>query len=323
MARRAGESALSLHFISPGLQTSVQDLGRPGLMHCGIPRGGAADPLALQFANLLLGNPADNPALEITLIGPEIEFHCDLSIAVCGGQFEMTLNDNSVGNDEVIPVRRGDTLQFGRLHSGARAYLALAGQMDIPPLFASASTHLQSGFGGLSGSAVKKGDTIPVRHSRNTKQRRLEAQYRLRYTSHPQLRLVTGAEEGYFDPDSRERLYSETYQVSAQSNRMGIRLSGAELHCMEKAQVMSSGLCPGTVQVPPSGQPIVSFVEGQTIGGYPRIAHVISADQHLLGQLQAHDRVSFARVSTAQAQEILAGKANLLKSLRANLSSST
>lgn len=310
---------MSMRFIQGGLQTSVQDFGRSGMMRYGIARGGAADPMAMQLANLLLGNSPGNPVLEAALVGPSIEFQCDISIAITGAQFVLTLDGEVVDNDRIIQVKRGSTLSFGRLVSGARAYIAFAGRIEVPPVFASASTHLLSGFGGCCGRAIKKGDVIPFAETRTVGSRRLEGEYRLRYTQHPQLRLVAGAEEDYFAPDTIDRFYSQVFKVTAQSNRMGIRLAGSALRCGNQSQVISSGLCPGTVQIPPDGKPIVSFVEGQTIGGYPRIAHVISADQHLLGQLKANDRVSFTRVSLAQAHRILEGKSALLRRLEAEL----
>lgn len=308
---------MSMRFIQAGLQTSVQDFGRTGMMRYGISRGGAADPVAMQLANLLLGNPLENPVLEVALVGPSIEFQCDISIAISGAQFELTLDGETVDSDQVIQVARGNTLSFGRLISGARAYIAFAGRMELPPVFGSFSTHLLSGFGGCCGKAIKKGDVIQFAEMRTVGSRRLEGEYRLRYTQHPQLRLVAGAEANYFSRDTLNRFYSQTCQVTTQSNRMGIRLVGNPLYCENHSQVISSGLCPGTVQIPPDGKPIISFVEGQTIGGYPRIAHVINADQHLLGQLKANDRVSFTKVSLAQAHKILEGKSALLKRLEA------
>ncbi|MFC6634534.1 biotin-dependent carboxyltransferase family protein [Microbulbifer taiwanensis] len=306
-----------MRIIRAGLQTSVQDLGRSGSMRYGVPRGGAADPVAMQLANLLLGNPPGNPVLEVTLDGPSIEFQCDISIAIVGAQFDLALNGEPVECDRVLQIESGDRLTFGRLLSGARAYIALAGQMKLPAIFGSHSTSIIAGFGGLCGRAIEKGDAIEILEARTVDHRRLEGEYRLRYTRHPQLRVVTGAEENHFGREAIDHFYSQTYQVTAQSNRMGIRLAGDALRRGNQSQVVSSGLCPGTVQIPPDGRPIISFIEGQTIGGYPRIAHVISADLHLLGQLQANDRLDFTPVSVAQAHKILEVKSGLLERLMA------
>ncbi|WP_323847341.1 biotin-dependent carboxyltransferase family protein [Microbulbifer magnicolonia] len=310
---------MSIRFLKSGLQTSVQDLGRTGLMRYGISRGGAADSVAMTLANLLLGNPPENPALEVTLTGPSVEFQCDISIAIVGADFELQLNNHDVESNRVLQIKCGDTLSFGGLRSGARAYIAFSGQMELPLVLDGFSTYLLGEFGGLEGRAIRAGDTIHFRRIRRVRPLCLEEKFRLKYTGHPRLRVVAGAEEPYFSDEAQRAFYRQAFRVSAQSNRMGIRLSGDALGVKEMPQLVSSGLCPGTIQVPPSGQPIVSFVEGQTIGGYPRIAHVISADQHMLGQLKPNDRASFSKVSLRQAREILAGKVRLMDQLQAAL----
>lgn len=306
---------MTLHFIESGLQTCVQDEGRPGMMHWGVPRGGAADPLAMALANLLLRNAPGHPCIEIALSGPVIEFSVDISVAVCGARFDLRLNGEPVANDEVIQVRRGDRLSFGAVQSGARAYLALAAEMDLPPIYGSRSTHLIARFGGLSGRAIKAGDRISLGHCRLEPYRALPGDYRINYRTRPLLRVVAGAEARYFEAAAIRAFYGGGFTVSPQSNRMGIRLTGEPLTVAGMPQMISSGLCPGTVQVPPNGLPIVSFVEGQTIGGYPRIAHVISADLHRLAQLAPNARLDFELVSQHRAHRILREKARLLAAL--------
>lgn len=304
-----------LRILKPGLQTSLQDGGRMGWMQYGIARGGAADPVAMRLANSLLRNPAGHPCLEVTLTGPELEFTADLSIAICGARFALTHNGCSVDNNCVIQIRKGDVLQFGPLQSGARAYLAFAAEPQLAAVFDSFSTYLQAGFGGVRGRALRAGDQIPLQNCRREKSRQLADGYQLKYTGRPQLRVIDGAEAGLFARDQRELFYRTAYRVSPQSNRMGIRLLGDTLNTEGLPQMTSSGLCPGTVQIPPDGQPIISFVEGQTIGGYPRLAHVISADQHLLAQLKPRDKLDFQRVDLETAVRILCDKTALLARL--------
>ncbi|MFV8784142.1 biotin-dependent carboxyltransferase family protein [Microbulbifer sp. SA54] len=306
---------MSLHFISPGLQTSIQDGGRPGMLRWGVPPGGAADPFAMALANLLLGNVPTQPCLEVTLSGPVIEFSASLCIAICGAHFELELNGTKVENDRVIAIAPGDQLSFGKRLNGCRAYLALSAEFELPEVFHSQATHLQSAFGGLDGRAVGAGNTLHLRDCRRVPERALPDRYRLRYSGRPLLRVLAGAESHLFPQAALDAFNDGHYAVSPQSNRMGIRLEGTPLETSDLPQMISSGLCPGTVQVPPGGQPIISFVEGQTIGGYPRIAHVISADLHLLGQLQARDRIDFETVSLTQAHRILRDKAHLLSAL--------
>lgn len=306
---------MSMKILKPGLQSSIQDGGRPGMMRWGLSRGGAADTFAMALANLLLDNPLDHPCIEVALTGPTIEFTQSLSIAVCGACFDLQLNDAPVANDRVIRVRTGDTLTFGKLQSGARAYLALAADIDLAPIQGSLATHLIAGFGGLHGAAFRAGDLIPLRCRRQVAERSLPRRYCLDYRTRPLLRVVAGAESALFAAAATDSFYRGQFSVSSQSNRMGIRLSGEPLTTEQLPQVVSSGLCPGTVQVPPNGLPIISFVEGQTIGGYPRLAHVISADLHRLGQLQASDRVDFEPVDQRTALRILRNKHKVLGDL--------
>ena len=306
---------MTLRILKPGLQTTIQDAGRPGNLRWGLSRGGAADTFAMALGNLLLGNPASHPCLEVTLTGPAIEFTCDASIAVTGAHFELLLNDSPVENDRVISVCAGDHLHFGALKSGVRAYIALAGDIDLKPKMDSLSTHVIAGFGGLEGRALKAGDQIPLRNCRPVQARDLPARYRLDYRARPLLRTVAGLEMKYFSSDAREQFFAGGFKVSGQSNRMGIRLEGNALDVDNMPQQISSALCPGTVQVPPNGQPIISFVEGQTIGGYPRIAHVISADLHRLGQLSPGARLDFELVEPSVARKILRKKSRLLVEL--------
>lgn len=306
---------MSVHFIQPGLQTSIQDGGRPGMLRMGVPRGGAADTFAMALANLLLANPPTHPCIEVSLTGPDLEFTCNLSIAVTGARFDLKHNGNPVPNNEVLQMKTGDRLQFGALQSGARAYIALAAEMDLPTVFDSFSTHLISAFGGYCGRAIHAGDRITLRHCRREPHRQLPTRYHLNYRARPLLRVVPGCEAGHFSPAAVDAFQCGEFRVSPQSNRMGIRLIGEPLPIENTRQVMSSGLCPGTVQVPPNGLPIISFVEGQTIGGYPRIAHVISADLHCLGQLQADSLLNFEPVDLRSAHQILREKSQLLTQL--------
>ncbi|MBY6212909.1 biotin-dependent carboxyltransferase family protein [Microbulbifer agarilyticus] len=306
-----------LNILSGGLQTSIQDGGRRGWMRYGVAPGGAADPVAMAIANQLLGNQPAAACLEVTMVGPKIQFGGELCLAVCGARFDLALNDMPIENDTSIHVRPGDILSFGALRSGARAYLAVSADIQVPKVFGSLATQIQVGLGGFHNRALKTGDSIPLCNVRVPATRQLPVEFRLNYTGRPQLRVIDGAETQYFTSQDRERFTSTTYAVSAQSNRMGIRLEATPFDTSELPQMTSSGLCPGTIQVPPSGQPIVSFVEAQTIGGYPRIGHIIEADQHLLGQLKPRDRVNFTPVTLDIGHRLLREKHALLAQLPA------
>lgn len=292
---------MSLRFIKPGLQTSIQDIGRVGFMHQGISRSGAMDNVSLQLANWLVSNPLNQAAIEVTLVGPTIEFTHNLSIAICGAEFELTLNDEPVLNNETLHVNVGDVLTFKKLRSGMRAYLALAGDFSDESLFGSQSTHLTAGFGGHEGRTFQKNDLLALNATRHVNKRILPGAYRPTFSGNYLLRCCDGLEMEQFSQKNLEAFYNFSYTVSHDSNRMGLRLEGEPLLNEDSLSIVSSGLVIGSIQVPPSGLPIISSVDGQTIGGYPRIANVISADVNILGQLKAGDKVSFLSVSRQKA----------------------
>lgn len=306
---------MSLHFIKAGLQTSIQDAGRFGFMHQGISRSGAMDPLSLQLANWLVSNPLNQAAIEITLVGPTIEFSQNLSIAICGAEFDLTLNGEPIFNNETINVKTGDILEFKRLCHGARAYLAIAGKLNVDRLFESQSTHLTARLGGYKGRQFKANDVLGIQPGDEIRKHTLPETYRPTFTGSYQLRCCHGIETDRFDQESLDSFYHSTYKVSNDANRMGLRLEGKPLSLNTAKDIVSSGLIQGTIQVPPSGLPIISSVDGQTIGGYPRVANVISSDLNMLGQLKPGDKISWLLVSRDKAWQLLQQKQTFLNKL--------
>jgi len=306
---------MSLKFIKPGIQTSLQDAGRFGFMHQGVSRSGAMDPLSLQLANWLVSNSLNQAAIEVTLVGPTIEFMQNLSIAICGAEFDMTLNDEPVFNNKTIHINAGDVLAFKGLRKGTRAYLAVAGECNVESIFGSQATHLTAGFGGFNGRQFETNDVLEFDSARQVLDRVLPKEYRPMFSGNYLLRCCAGLEEEQFEQESLDAFYDTTYTISVDSNRMGLRLEGQAIPLKESMSIVSSGLVQGSIQVPPSGLPIISSVDGQTIGGYPRIANVISADLTLLGQLKAGDKVSCLSVSRQDAWQQLDKKQKFLNSL--------
>ena len=306
---------MSLTFLKPGLQTSIQDLGRCGKMHFGINQSGAMDFLSLKLANWLVGNPLNSPCLEIALVGPTIKFKASTSIAICGAEFDIYHNGDLVFNDETIQICKGDILEFDKLRSGARAYLAIAGKLKCEKQFGSYSTHLMAHFGGFQGRQLKTGDKIKIKDPRLNDVKVLEKKLRLKYLGNYLIRFTEAVESSFFSPESRRQFTQNEYKVSADSNRMGLRLVGHPISPQTNEQVVSSGLVPGTIQVPSSGLPIITGVDGQTIGGYPRIGNVISADLSLLGQLKAGDKIKWQFVELDAAKQFLNLKQKMLSSL--------
>lgn len=295
---------MSLRIIQPGLQTSVQDRGRFGQMHNGVSVSGAMDKLALQMANALLGNPADAAVLEITLTGPTIEFTQAMTVAICGAPFNLTLNDEPRHINSSFQVQVGDILTFGALQHGCRAYLAVSAEWELPLVMDSYSTHITAGFGGFAGRALQAGDVLRCKHCRLATEHNLAAKFSLYFSGRYVIRCTLGIENAWFSDTQQQAFFNQQWQVSSQFNRMGARLQGDALHTDQLPQMLSAGLLPGSVQVPGSGQPIISAMDGQTLGGYPRIAQVVEADLPLIGQLKGGDRLNFVLVEQAQAREL-------------------
>lgn len=290
----------------PGPLTTVQDLGRFGSQSLGVPPSGAADPDALETANLLVGNDPGEACLECTLRGPVLEFTGPAAFSLCGGRAAARLNDAEVPLWETLYAKAGDVLSIGPAETGLRLYIAVAGGLDIPPVLGSRSTYARAGFGGWEGRALRAGDRIPLRadpDARVVPARTVPEGERPEYPSEIRVRALPSHELDRFRPESVERFFRDSYAVSPKSDRMGCRLEGAPLVHTRGADVVSSGVLTGTVQVPGDGLPIVLLADRQTTGGYTRIAHVIRADLSKLGQARPGDRVRFVRTTPEEARK--------------------
>jgi antagonist of KipI len=295
-----------------GVLTTVQDQGRLGHRSAGVPVSGAVDVFALRLANLLVGNPEDAAALECTLVGPELIFSGDTTIAVGGAEFE------SVPTWQPIPVRAGERIAFGRCRKGCRGYIAFAGGVEGPSVLGSRSTFLRGKFGGFDGRALREADVFKVgswTQPANSSHWHIDPRILPAYSASPTLRVTRGAHADEFD----ETWLEDDYKVTPQSDRMGMRLSGRKLNRAEQPELISSAVAPGTIQVPPDGQPIVLLADAQTIGGYPKLAHVISVDLALAAQVKPGDTVGFKEVSLETAHRLWHARETTLAILRQGL----
>ena len=281
-----------IRVISPGMFSTVQDLGRHGYAHLGVSPAGAADAVSLRIGNRLVGNDENAPALEVTLIGGRYEFDCDATIAVTGAAFEQ------VPMWRALHIKRGTTVELGAAKAGARGYLCVRGGIDAPQIMNSASTHVLSGFG----AALKRGDTMAIGHQ--TAGSPLDGVVEAP-EQRKRMRVTAAAQTQEFDAGQAITLAAATYQVSDDSNRMGLRLKGAAMRPPHGGQMLSEGVALGALQIPPAGQPIILFVDAQTTGGYPVIASVISADLASVGQLRPRDLITFEFVTFAEARRLL------------------
>lgn len=300
-----------LDIIQPGTLTTIQDQGRFGWACYGFPESGPMDRAAHAAANWLVGNWPSAAALEICLVGPVLLVQDDALIAICGADFEVGVNHVPVPGWHSVYVRAGSLLRFGNRRSGARAYLAIAGGIDVSLFLNSRATYLPAGLGGFKGRALRCGDRLVVGCDplcRRSHQLWLAAgvQYpeakRPDYSSAPTLRVVLGPQENHFAPDSVAGFLHAVYTVSSSSDRMGVRLEGPTVAHRDRAGIVSDGVVCGSIQIPPDGHPIVMMVDHQTTGGYPKIATVIQADLPLLAQCLPGDTVRFRAISLMEAR---------------------
>ncbi len=284
--------------IKPGLLATVQDLGRNGHRERGICPGGALDTLALTLANRLAGNPDGAAGLELTMGGCELQFETATRIALAGDDFGARLDGVPLWPCWSIAVAPGQTLRLAGTNklsakAGLRSWLAVAGGIDVPLVLGSRSTDLKAGFGGHQGRALKKGDRLALGAPALDAARLARRPFGVRPPEWGidcdddaiPLRVMPGPEYGQFTVAARELLWREPWRITPQSNRMGSRLAGPELKRHKRsADMLSAGVVPGTVQVPPSGQPIILMGDAQTTGGYPRVGVVVRADLWKLAQ---------------------------------------
>lgn len=290
-----------IHVIKPGLLTTVQDLGRPGFAHLGLSPGGAADSVSFRIANLLVGNDANAPALEITLMGPTLEFEVAATIAISGCGMSTSLPIN-----ESFEVAAGTTVAVGSLLAGARAYLAVHGGLVVPEVMRSYSTFLPAGIGGLQGRALRAGDELVIGKQTQGGLRKLSAELAAGFRPHRgPIRVTSSLQSEWFDQETLGRFHQQAFTVTDQSNRSGLRLAGEPILAKHRRELLTEGTALGVVQAPPDGQPIILFVDQQTTGGYSKIANVIAADLPRIGQLRPRDEVRFQAVKIPDAVELL------------------
>jgi len=286
----------------PGAHTTVQDRGRHGYQQFGVPPTGALDQSAFRVANMLVGNPEEAAVLEITFSGPSLEILTDADVAVTGAEMPVSLNDRLMRAWTSFRVRQGDRLSLGQTKNGCRAYLAVTGGIDVPPVMGSRSCYVGAKLGGFHGRPLAKGDIILRGEGiPDTAPRYLPEQLIPRYASEILLRAIPGPQEDFFD-EGLETFFTSAFTVSANANRMGYRLQGPAIRPRKgfPESIISEPSLPGGVQVPADGQPIVLLVE-QTVGGYTKIATVISADIPLVAQAMPGDKVRFEQVDIGAA----------------------
>jgi antagonist of KipI len=304
---------------SAGFLTSVQDLGRPGYRRSGVSNGGALDSFALRVANALVGNDDDAAGLELTLGRVRLRFEDERMVAWCGGAFSARIGEDNLPPGHAGFVAKDNELTMTPPNTGGRAWLAISGGIDVPPVLGSRSTDLRGGFGGHEGRVLRDRDVLLLnKEGRFTnrpvgKKGGLEsappwgapATWASIATRNPILRVVKGTDWERFTDGAQRSLLDGAFTVLSDSDRMAVRLEGATLERLDSGDLISEAVTPGTIQVPPNGKPILLLGDCQTIGGYPKIAHVITVDLPVAAQLWPGEAVRFHQVLLADAQEFL------------------
>lgn len=317
---------MSIKVLNQGLMTTIQDLGRYGSQKFGVIVGGAMDSYSLRLGNLLVGNIESEANLEITLYGTTLQFEEETLIAITGADFLPTINNIPAPLWSPIVVRKDSILKFHTAINGSRAYVAIAGGIDIPEVMGSKSTYLRASIGGFKGRALQKGDVLPLTHfnklenetSKTSQKNNWSINYNelISFNKHQVIRVIKGTEFERFNKESQHKLWTEVFTISLQSDRMGYRLEGQSLSLSENFELLSEGVTFGTIQIPPSGQPIILMADRQTTGGYPKIGQVISADLPTLAQLQPTATIQFKEVTLEEAEHAFIQnerKINLIK----------
>ena len=301
-----------IEVIRGGMLTTVQDLGRRGHQSLGVVAGGAADPFAARVANFLVGNKENAALLEMAFAGPKLRFQEDSVVAWCGADFTATCDGEPLPKNRPVSLTAGSVLGFGGTKTGAMAWLAIAGGIDVPEVMGSRSTDLTGKFGGFEGRKLAAGDRLPIGRndslkplSRDSVPWSLIPERLVAVCGPGVVRVMRGPEWEGFSEEAREAFFQSIFEVTKDGNRMGTRLSGPSLSLTESGEMISAAVDHGVIQVPPSGQPIVLGVDRQTIGGYPRIGVVATVDLGKLAQLRPGETVRFHEIQTHEAHELL------------------
>jgi len=322
---------MTFEVIKPGLLTTIQDLGRPGYFHLGIPEGGAMDRAALRIANMLVGNPEDAAGLEAVFMGPELKFNDDAVIAITGAEMPVFLDGEARSGWASFPVRAGQTLKFGFLKTGARIYIAIAGGIDTPPALGSRSTYPIGALGGFEGRALAAGDVVPVgTPATDTPARTLDQSLLLQLPKPVELRVLPGLYWHRLTEASQAQFFDDEWKVAPEADRMGYRFRGGNpVEFVEREQPFGAGSDPsnivdgcysyGSIQIPGGTEPIVLHRDAVSGGGYFTIGAIISADMDLIGQLQPNTTVRFRQVDMPAALNARHARSARLEKIRSAL----
>ncbi len=307
--------------LTPGPYTTVQDKGRFGYQQIGVPISGAIDQFAFRVANFLVGNQEESAVLEITVVGPQLAFLREVDLALTGAEMGFELNHDPVECWKTVRVKPGDVISIQQVKSGCRGYLAVSGGIDVPEVMGSRSTYVGGKLGGYKGRTLKKGDIIQsVEGSLLNKPRYLPESWIPLYSEEVLLHAIPGPQDDFFD-EGMETLFQSEFSVTDKADRMGYRLQGPSIQLKGKMpkSIISEPTMPGGVQIPADRQPIVLLAE-QTVGGYAKIATVISPDLSRIAQAIPGNTVRFEQVSLESAHRLYHEQAYRMQTIADQLS---
>jgi len=287
-----------IKILNKGLLTSIQDLGRRGYQKCGVPISGVMDDYSHKIANILVDNTVEEATLEVTMLGPKIQFLDKQKISITGGNLQPKINNKSVPMWETLNVEKEDVLSFSGLKSGLRSYIAFSGGFDIPKPMGSKSYYSKANLG----KEIKNNQILKINTSLDYNNRRLSEEYIPQFKTEIECRVVLGPQDDYFAQEEINIFFKSKYNVSNASDRMGYRLEGNQIKHKLTPDIISDGLGKGAIQIPGNGEPIIMMSDAQTTGGYTKIGYVIKSDLNKLAQLKPGDQIQFKEISIEEAQ---------------------
>ncbi|MBS4196915.1 5-oxoprolinase subunit C family protein [Lederbergia citri] len=307
---------MALKMIKNGAFTTIQDLGRNRWQAYGVPVGGAMDQMSAQLVNILLGNNENEAVIEMTLVGPTIQFEDNAIISIFGANMSPKLNGQAIEHRKPIHVKKGDIIAFGTAQSGVRTYMAVKRGFSLPEVLGSKSTNAKAHIG----HPLQAGDVIPTNHSYSARKFSWGLSFKLEAYIHDKetpIRFVKGRQYDLFTLESKQAFLESRFKVSPDSDRMGYRLAGPKLCTIQKLELTTEGTTFGSIQVPPDGNPIILMAERQPTGGYPKIGDIISIDLPRLSQFRPGEQILFQEISLKEAQQLLIAQQKELKAIKA------
>ena len=293
-----------IKFLRPGLYTSIQDMKRIGYKKYGIPNSGPMDEYSHILANWLVDKKYSSETLEINYFGPKIKFNFNTTIGICGANFDAKINDKRIQINRSIKVKAGDVLDIGICLNGGRVYLSFSAKMKLKKSFNSYSTYEKINIGGINGKKISKNDTINFNKSEESIEKKIPESFQRKYQEISNIRVIKGVNYSMISKNSLKKLGNE-FNVSSESDRMGIRLNGNKLKVSDKKSIESTVVSKGTVQLPPAGDPIILMSDSQSTGGYPIIGNISRVDISKVSQIKPESKLKFKFITLEESESLI------------------